>query len=78
MMDFASVAVLPYDFATTLDPNNFGTGKIIRAVNSDHFIFNAPSREAMKSSKILFDIHLTAGICQSGLGRINTVVILNI
>ena len=31
MIDFASVNFLPYHvFPTTLDPNNFGTGNILR------------------------------------------------
>ena len=59
MIDFASADFLPYHVSpTTLDPNNFGTGKILRNSNSDLFIFSAPSRAAMKiSSKISFHIH---------------------
>ena len=81
MIDFASVDFLPYHvFPTTLDANNFGTGwiHVLRNGKQWHFIFSAPSRAAMKISKISFHVHLTDDICQHGLRHINRIVILNI
>ena len=68
MIDFRLLDLLPYHaFPTTSDPSNFGTGKMLKTVNSDLFVFQCSFKggnENIIKNSISFHTHFTANVCQ--------------